>query len=105
MFVSRQLGHANPNITLGVYAHLFEHADDAEIAGDALETSYTSTITPARAWRTRVCGNAVVTNAASDAGSALPDRGTYAHLFQEADHAQRAREALEASYEAMNPVN
>ncbi len=26
VFVSRQLGHANPNVTLGVYAHLFAQA-------------------------------------------------------------------------------
>lgn len=32
VFVSRQLGHANPSITLKVYAHLFDaerHADEA----------------------------------------------------------------------------
>jgi integrase len=32
VFVSRQLGHANPTITLGVYAHLFERADHAAAA-------------------------------------------------------------------------
>jgi integrase len=40
VFVSRQLGHANPTITLGVYAHLFERADHATAARDALDTSY-----------------------------------------------------------------
>jgi site-specific recombinase XerD len=40
VFVSRQLGHANPNITLGVYAHLFQHADHVTAARHALETSY-----------------------------------------------------------------
>jgi integrase len=40
VFVSRQLGHANPNITLGVYAHLFEHADHAHAAREALEAGY-----------------------------------------------------------------
>src|SRR5689334_970592 len=39
-FVSRQLGHANPTITLGVYAHLFERADHAAAARGALEASY-----------------------------------------------------------------
>ena len=29
VFVSRQLGHSNPSITLEVYAHLFEQADHA----------------------------------------------------------------------------
>jgi integrase len=42
VFVSRQLGHANPNVTLEVYAHLFEHADHAHTARQALETSYTA---------------------------------------------------------------
>jgi integrase len=42
VFVSRQLGHANPGITLQVYAHLFERADHATAARAALEASYTS---------------------------------------------------------------
>jgi integrase len=37
VFVSRQPGHANPNITLGVYAHLYARADHAETARAALE--------------------------------------------------------------------
>jgi integrase len=40
VFVSRQLGHANPSITLGVYAHLYGRADHAESARDAIEASY-----------------------------------------------------------------
>jgi integrase len=40
VFVSRQLGHASPTITLGVYAHLFERADHATAARDPLEASY-----------------------------------------------------------------
>jgi integrase len=40
VFVSRQLGHANPTITSGVYAHLFERADHAAAAPEALEASY-----------------------------------------------------------------
>jgi integrase len=40
VFVSRQLGHASPTITLDVYAHLFEQADHAVAARDALEASY-----------------------------------------------------------------
>jgi integrase len=43
VFVSRQLGHANPNITLQVYAHLFEHADHAQAARQAVEASYRPT--------------------------------------------------------------
>ena len=40
VFVSRQLGHANPNVTLSTYAHLFERADHAAAAREALEASY-----------------------------------------------------------------
>jgi integrase len=40
VFVSRQLGHGNPAVTLSVYAHLFQQADHAATARDALETSY-----------------------------------------------------------------
>jgi integrase len=42
VFVSRQLGHANPSITLDVYAHLFARADHAQAAREALEASYTT---------------------------------------------------------------
>ena len=44
VFVSRQLGHANPSITLEVYAHLYARADHAQTASAALEASY-ATIT------------------------------------------------------------
>jgi PIN domain nuclease of toxin-antitoxin system len=40
LFVSRQLGHANPTVTLSAYAHLFERADHAQAARAALEASY-----------------------------------------------------------------
>jgi len=40
VFVSRQLGHANPTVTLSTYAHLFERADHAQAAREALEASY-----------------------------------------------------------------
>ncbi len=40
VFVSRQLGHANPTVTLSTYAHLFQKADHAAKARDALEASY-----------------------------------------------------------------
>ena len=40
VFVSRQLGHANPTVTLSTYAHLFQQADHAATAREALETSY-----------------------------------------------------------------
>jgi integrase len=37
VFVSRQLGHASPDITLRVYAHLFDAAEHAGRASAALE--------------------------------------------------------------------
>jgi integrase len=40
VYVSRQLGHANPTVTLSTYAHLFERADHATAAREALEESY-----------------------------------------------------------------
>ena len=46
VYVSRQLGHANPTITLGVYAHLFERADHAAAARDALEAGYRARVGP-----------------------------------------------------------
>jgi hypothetical protein len=46
VFVTRQLGHANPTVTLSTYAHLFERADHAEAAREALETSYAATVGP-----------------------------------------------------------
>jgi integrase len=56
VFVSRQLGHANPTVTLSTYAHLFGQADYAAAAREALEASYTTMtaatepITNARSW-------------------------------------------------------
>jgi hypothetical protein len=44
--VSRQLGHANPTVTLSTYAHLFERADHAAAAREALEMSYAATVGP-----------------------------------------------------------
>lgn len=40
VFVSRQLGHANAQITLRVYAHLFARADHAETARAAIEAQH-----------------------------------------------------------------
>lgn len=40
VFVSRQLGHANPNVTLEIYTHLFERKDHGATARDAIEASY-----------------------------------------------------------------
>jgi integrase len=40
VFVSHQLGHANANITLQVYAHLFAQREHGEVARQALEASY-----------------------------------------------------------------
>ncbi len=43
VFVSRQLGHANPSITLNTYAHLFAQADHADTAREPLEANYHAT--------------------------------------------------------------
>ena len=40
VFVSRQMGHANPAITLSVYAHLFDGARHADRTRDALEAGF-----------------------------------------------------------------
>jgi integrase len=42
VYVSRQLGHASPDITLRVYAHLFDRAEHAQRASDALEAGFGS---------------------------------------------------------------
>jgi len=50
VFVSCQLGHASPAITLRVCAHLFEQADHAAAARDALEASYAAMASGTGAW-------------------------------------------------------
>ena len=40
VFVSRQLGHASPATTFEIYAHLFQQADHAVAAREALQASY-----------------------------------------------------------------
>jgi hypothetical protein len=40
VFVSRQLGHANPNVTLRVYAHVFARREHADRARAALSITY-----------------------------------------------------------------
>jgi len=40
VFVSRQLGHSSPNVTLGVYAHLFDQAEHGQRAKDAMEAAF-----------------------------------------------------------------
>ena len=51
VFVSRQLGQANANVTLGTYAHLYARADHAASAGTVLDARAT--------WRSRTqLGNA-----------------------------------------------
>jgi integrase len=53
VFVPRQLGHSNPTVTLGIYAHLFERADHAQSARAALEAGYAvmAESLTARGWR------------------------------------------------------
>lgn len=40
VFVSRQLGHASPAITLGIYAHLFDQAEHAETMRSGMEARF-----------------------------------------------------------------
>ena len=40
VFVSGQLGHANPTVTLRTHTHLFARAGHAQAARQALESSY-----------------------------------------------------------------
>jgi integrase len=40
VFVSGQLGHATPTITLSIYSHLFDQARHADAARDALERDF-----------------------------------------------------------------
>jgi integrase len=44
VFVSRQLGHASPAITLHVYAHLFDRAQHAETTKSLLERSFSNVL-------------------------------------------------------------
>jgi hypothetical protein len=47
--VVRQLGEANPAVTISTYAHLFERADHASTARDAFEDSHAA-MTGGGAW-------------------------------------------------------
>jgi integrase len=53
VFVSRQLGHASPDITLRAYSHLFDAAEHAQRASEALERGFGAVLN----------GNAVVSEA------------------------------------------
>jgi integrase len=44
VYVSRQLGHATPAFTLNVYSHLFDRAEHARRASDALEAGFSSVL-------------------------------------------------------------
>lgn len=65
-FVSRQLGHTKPTTTLGVYTHLFAHAEHAQTARTALEANYL-TVTETRATQPRI-GAAMATTMETDVG-------------------------------------
>ena len=45
VYASRQVGHASPDITLRVYAHLFDRAEYAQRSSDALEASFGAILT------------------------------------------------------------
>ena len=46
VYVSRQLGHSSPAITLGIYAHLIDHAEHARRATDRLDQGYAHMLKP-----------------------------------------------------------
>ena len=47
VYVSRQLGHSTPAITLGIYAHLIDQAEHARRATDRLDQGYAHVLNPA----------------------------------------------------------
>ena len=49
VYVSRQLGHSTPAITLSIYAHLIDEAEHARRATQRLDQGYAHTIAPASA--------------------------------------------------------
>jgi integrase len=57
VFVSRQLGHANPSVTLKVYAHLFARAKHAPAARSAIEASYAAMTPPPEPARLSLLGS------------------------------------------------
>jgi hypothetical protein len=63
VFVSRQLGHASPSITLDLYARQFDAAEHAARASAGLERSFGSILD----------GNPVVTTAGNGGQSAAED--------------------------------
>ncbi len=44
VFMSRQLGHANPGVSLKVYAHLFSRREHANRARAALSVNYAAVV-------------------------------------------------------------
>jgi integrase len=46
VFVSRQLGHGSSDVTLRVYAHLFDHAEQAQRTRDVLQEMFGETVVP-----------------------------------------------------------
>ena len=69
-FVSRQLGHANPSVTLGVYSHLFARREHGELARQALDASYGAMMSTIP----RETEGAVVTAMVTKDGRAIPRR-------------------------------
>lgn len=40
VYISRQLGHSSPSVTLDVYSHLFDAAEHSARVRDALEADF-----------------------------------------------------------------
>jgi integrase len=48
LFISRQLGHSKPSMTLNVYAHEFARRESGAAARVALEAAYTEMVAAGR---------------------------------------------------------
>jgi Phage integrase family len=74
VFVSRQLGHASPDITLRVYVHLFDAAEHANRASAALEQGFGAVLD----------GNGVETAAGNQPQTGGAEGGAYIALLRDA---------------------
>ncbi|MBA2460731.1 MAG: tyrosine-type recombinase/integrase [Actinobacteria bacterium] len=71
VYASRQLGHASPDITLSVYAHLFDRAEHAARASDRLEAAFGNLVETSGGERRRTAGGGEIVDLASGAGSGV----------------------------------
>lgn len=53
VFVSRQLGHGSSDVTLRIYAHLFDHAEQAQRTRETLQRMFEDSFAPSALGRPR----------------------------------------------------